>query len=532
MNSNFKQFFINGSLLFIIVLFSLYLNYDFEKTFMFMGGSYLSSSFTKVPFERLLKIINKCLPGYLLNYEKYFELYDKFLKYKNSNKNLTERTKQIIEKNFEYCFDEINNDTIEIVLVNKKVVSFVSIIEKIDKIEINENEKQIIQEMFKILDNAYDMYNDENILAAYRSSIESGINILSLNKKCNKDQIRILNNLQKSFLYFINRWNNEKLKSNEFLLYTIDTFLLLNNIEDYENEIYKEIITDYIEQYSDYFIEENLLKNIKIEISVLMTLYKKNNSIINIEEKVNKLDKFLDFYDVSLKKTIISDILIQFIGNISLNKKSEIKPLFLFGSHGTGKTKFVQELSTILDSHLYYFNDTNENQTKCMDKIEEKEYSIFTKAVYETKLSKKHSCIIFIDEFDKYFNNINNTNNINISKYLTLLNTEKLKDGKIIIPDINILFIASGNKLLKDISSVLIPLHDRFITISFPKIDKTLKKKIIYDKFNLKDEDKKINEFIEKDNNDGIRELVNKVSNYIERKKTIKIFEETLWKNY
>jgi len=538
MNSNIKQLILNCLILLLLVSISNYINGDYEKTFMFMGGSYLTSSFTRTPLDRIIKIINKFLPSYIISYDKYFLLYNKFVIFKKYENSLLEDTRDVINNLFVFSFEELESDNIILMeKVNKQLDYYMLYLNKYNGINMNDTEKKIMNKMFMMIECAYKHYTNETIIK-YQSIIDNLLNIIVLtHKNCNEEQILLINKMELKFIKnYENYWNLDKYVFTDYLLYVIDTLKKLNEKLN-DKELYEEehviFITKKIEEYSHYFYYEKDFIFYKNKIDILMILYKKNIlEEVNIKEIVQNVDLFLDSYNESLKKTVISDILIQYIGNLQSNKKYDVKPLFLFGSHGTGKTKFVEELALFLNSHLYTFNDINTSNIKCIDKINDSEYSIFTKAIYETKSMKKNNCIIFMDEFDKYFNNINKSNNINITKYLTLLNTDKIEnDNDIKMPNINILFIASGNKLLKNIDDILIPLHDRFIIVNFPKIDKSLKKIIIYKKFKI-EEDPVINEFIDNDTNDGIRELLIKVSSYIERTKIRKLFENTVWSSY
>jgi len=539
MDTKLKQLILNICLLGIIIFSGYYIHNDVEKTFMFMGGSFLTSSFTQVPLNRIIKILYKYLPSYLINYDNYFILHSRYEKYNIYKKNMGPKFIFFIDNLFKFLFEEINND--EDLTVKKykafseKSTYYIQLFssKKYDSIVLSENDKLIIDKIVHKI-SMYTTYFDDipdrehSIIDKLHKFMESSIDALIMSHDLEEEDIQYIHDMIIYKICIISTYSTSN--HNDSIIFITTIIVQLKN---YKKE-YSEMIKNNIRKNLFY---DDFNKKDRQKIEVLMGIFKEplnvNVSQENVDDIITRLNNFLSSYDKELKNNIIKKILIPYTGNI-WNGHTTYRPypLFLCGSPGTGKTKFVEELAVMLDSHLYKFNDNNSKSTMCVDYINEIEYSVYIKAIYETRLNNKNNCIIFIDEFDKYFNNVSR-NDLNISKYLTFFNNDDIiKIDDIVLPKINMLIIASGNKLLKDVSPFLEPLHDRFVIIPFPKLTRELKKHIVYTKFIIKDEDPIINKMIDEDKNDGIRALLNNVSSHFEYTKMKNKFKNTSWSCY
>lgn len=521
-----KELIFNTVVLVIIVSIIYYTNRDVEKTFMYLGGSFLTSSFVRLPFNRIINILYKYIPPYLICSDKYF-LYDaKYAIYKSYSHMLGKNQKSIMELLFKSIFDLLNDDdnVLRLQTRTERLEYYLLFFDKYIKNTYNNSQSEILDILFDQLDTII-VRNCIEQIDKFKSIVESFLIIIENSNKLPEYQRDVMNKYIILYGKQIsnNSWTIDKYLYTEYLYYIIEVFNKINE-ENYQEKYINYIIKKInIESKKAYYSEENFNLS-KTSINMLLVIYKDTDiQIDKIENIIYNMDIFLNSYDDELKKIIKNKVLIPFIGSIYSNKFSEISPIFLHGSAGVGKTKFVQEISRILDSHLYYEQDSSNINNK-----NDIDINMYTNAIYNAKLQNKKSCIIFIDEFDKFFHQ--NSGHV-VSKYLKLLNTDTIYiDDEIILPKFHMLIFASGNKLLNNISTDLLPLQNRFITITFPKITKELKKKIIYSKFNIIKEDSIINNIINNNDDDGIRTLLIEISKILEIRKMNNLFNNTCWK--
>ena len=238
-------------------------------------------------------------------------------------------------------------------------------------------------------------------------------------------------------------------------------------------------------------------------------------------------------------KDILRDkILKPIINNIYNTKKLKLNPIILVGPPGTGKTKFVENLSKTLNIPIIKYttgNGYNHNSFSlyedfCVDKLD-----FMSSALYKTKNIGHKSCIYFIDEIDTLF-----TTGMKFegtTPYILTVLLESLKNETYIhcgymdlcISIEDILFVCASNSKLSDLKTAgiekLIALESRLTHIYFKDMTLDFKKQIIipytknqFSELDLEYSDKN-NEFILKlvssDKNPGCRILIANVDGYI-----------------
>lgn len=293
---------------------------------------------------------------------------------------------------------------------------------------------------------------------------------------------------------------------------------------------------------------------------------------------IDKLDSA--FFAYENKTELINKIIKPFIYNMyNTNKRVNVIPLFLVGEPGTGKTKFVTDLSNILDvpicKHTDFIGKVGMGESDSFyitDEVDSCKFNIKTirDAYIENMLQKKsRNLIFFVDEMDKKMNDSRL-----IYFLLDILGQSKpIKNSffqglEISMP--NILFIMAGNNKISEISkqkstntcyNVIdmdmdideMPMHykqnnnsksiesieSRIIYIEFPKMQLETKNMIVY-KF-LKDslddslyqtiDTKYIDDLINNDTNGGVRNLLLQMSIYINTIRNKQFYTGTKWDN-
>jgi len=317
-------------------------------------------------------------------------------------------------------------------------------------------------------------------------------------------------------------------------------------------------LTAYLSLIEDYHSDESI-KNIGINnkihnLDFLLTLSKK--IIISEKSKIIQMipdiDNFINDYR-SIKNELKSKIIIPFLQNMISKNKIKITPIFLSGSPGTGKTRFVNNISKLLDAFVIDYKKIKNNGSSSgnspEDKINIEKVNHLTKIKYDSIVKNNNNYILFIDEFDK---KIIGDNKKQIDSLLMDRILEILNENSIMIYDEhissytsikNIFVICASNKNLEELSKIddrFIPFSSRVIEIPFPNIPSNTKieilvkqTKIIFEERKLlfSDDDYKfIEDLISVTKYDGVRELLNIMNIYINEIYSYYIFAETIWK--
>ncbi len=327
---------------------------------------------------------------------------------------------------------------------------------------------------------------------------------------------------------------NEK-KIEKYYLYKINDIII--DIKWYVNEIKL-----YPKCEKDYNIRVDALFKI-LDFIMILTVHNKKIEI-DLENTIKKLEQFINNYDSKedLKETILIPLLQNLNDNTNKNKNMTINPIFIYGPSGTGKTKFVKDLSEILEISMLKYEKVESAYFDYSKGIEFEKILTFTKLVYESKKNKNHDyCILFIDEIDKHlFNNkeINNCFFISLLEWLDV-NTKTIYDSylKSEISIENVIIICASNKSLDEIcniNKIFEPLKSRFTEIKIGKISHEIKLNIIRN--NIKDSigsiekhEDFINKIVELSTDDGIRELLKISGKYINKINSIDTFKKTIW---
>lgn len=328
---------------------------------------------------------------------------------------------------------------------------------------------------------------------------------------------------------------------------------MLDNLQIVREAIYKNIRIKNIESPSGEENPEMAYKEVIKYIDYIFILLNSNNHKVSnndIKEIVNRLDLLLDTYK-DTKEELKNKIMIPLLGNMvdDSNENLPISPIYLVGPPGTGKTRFVEELSKELNISIINItkDDFSSNRHMSFDeylsKFDEKNINILGKIAYETYKKNEKNIIVFIDELDKMLQG-SKRDRKEIERNLLMLIKPDLTSYvdrylgiEIKLP--NMLLITTGNKKLSDIDNALKPLESRFIEIQFNSINKATKWLIIYsyletqlNKKGIQINDKiieDVSEIYNNDNEPGIRQLIMNVDSYIQYYVRIPLFEGTSW---
>jgi len=277
--------------------------------------------------------------------------------------------------------------------------------------------------------------------------------------------------------------------------------------------------------------ESIIFESLLSKINYILTFYEPIiETQFNVQQIINDYDKIS--FDNNTKKELIKQVIIPFVSkinnptdNISLN------PIYLLGSPGTGKTKFVNDLAKILDIPVIAGSFDSFKHHPGETKFNENAVHMYVKALHQAiKTRKTRTFILFIDEFDKRLERMSN-----ILYYLNS-NNNVIEDEclQISVNIGNILLICAGNKSITQVHKCHIPLDNRFIKINFPKIPNNLKKTIVYNtikKYENRLNYNEIDQIINKDKLHGIRQLLMDVNTNISNQLGKKLFKGTRWEN-
>ncbi len=345
--------------------------------------------------------------------------------------------------------------------------------------------------------------------------------------------------------------NNIKEEYNTLIKKEIDFLQHVINGDIIVPEILKSKCDKYIPIYKEKW-NPTYMENVNKFCQAVYELYQlsqitpiKNNELTNIIKNVNNV---LENYPN--KEILINTVIKPFVYNKYNNNKVNIIPLYLVGEPGTGKTKFVNDISKTLGSSVYHFSyqSADPYNNRLFEHFQSFDIKNVDNYMIEAMfVTKNRNIIFFVDEFDKKL--LNQTDLC--EKMLRILNFQGTLCSKYLhniefnIP--NILFIFAGNKkiseitptkeeFLKSFREITKPLENRMVYIEFPNMTKEIKKSIIYKhiKDNVTDTQiiidyNYVDSMIEKDTNGGVRELILKTNIYINKIINKKFFEGTEW---
>jgi len=328
-----------------------------------------------------------------------------------------------------------------------------------------------------------------------------------------------------------------------------------DEISKIDNNFYIQEIQKYLNIYKEYSIiikhnkEYESIYNVKMEsivsiINFYILLSSKNKDIsINLKDKIGQLDIFVNNYGSS-KHILKNCVLMPLLQRLKTFESVNISPIFLSGNPGTGKTKFVKDLSNILEIENYNMILQEYNWIDTSKGFEKQNLSSYTKLIYNSKLKYGHNYgIIFIDEIDKQLKK-DDDKSINTELLLNLLssmNNDREVYDKYLHTNIkidNVLIICASNTTLDDLCKIhqsFGPLKDRFVEIKIPDISDDLKFKILNDYLLDKLSETTlihtefINKLISSIKDKGVRKLLNVLNIYINKLNSAKVFIDTQW---
>jgi len=270
-----------------------------------------------------------------------------------------------------------------------------------------------------------------------------------------------------------------------------------------------------------------------------------------IYKMISSLQEFIKGYK-EVEDTLREQVLKPFLYNVENQDKSTIKisPIFLSGSPGVGKSRFVDDIVSKLDIISRNYNKSKDNEYVYYpgNKLDIDKLHPLTRLIYESKMANKDYALLFIDEIDKKI--LNDNKIIEELLIITGGDNPKIYDPYLGIDiDIkNIIIIAASNMTLNNLSSQneqFEPLKSRFVEIKIPDISKQMQYKIIIDKIENKinnyneNHDHKIKfnnknrefikEIIDKNNYSGAREAINFINSYYNSIVSSQLFEGTQW---
>jgi ATP-dependent Lon protease len=351
-----------------------------------------------------------------------------------------------------------------------------------------------------------------------------------------------IDNLKKEFSKFTN-------KEQDFLQKVINGEIVV------PDEL-KEKFDNFISMYKDYSYSYNtygsncnkFCQNVYVLYTLGQNIQKITNNELNVI--IINVNKCIENY--SNKDILINTVIKPYVFNMYNDNKVNIIPLYLVGEPGTGKTKFVNDISKILGASVYNLN--MKNNTPVVNHGKFRHYDEFNTIyindiILEAMLNTNNRNIIFfIDEFDKQLSSQDGE----CGKYLSLLNFQNVLSSQYLL-DIefkvpNILFIFAGNNKISDIKvnkdytdsfkEHVKPLENRMIYVEFPDMTQDTKKSIVYKHLetSITDENVRkcidynfIDSIIEKDKNGGVRRLILQTNIYINKIVNNKFFEKTEW---
>jgi len=363
----------------------------------------------------------------------------------------------------------------------------------------------------------------------------------------------------------------------------IKSFLHMKIYEDYEllekyknkrNECiylytYDYIITDYTRHINNTYLNEAYTQSVDIthkvekrqnfikNLNFLLVMSSKNNTIdkIKLPKLVEKIDTFICEYP-NIKHELKDKIIIPFLQNMVCEKKIKISPIFIVGSPGTGKTRFMEKLSEIFDIQNIIFENINKNRTDTrimsyLDEIKIDSTDYLTQMKYNSliKCGNDYS-ILFIDEFDKkIIGKDNDSINLHfLNEMLIILNSGYISSNDTYIPCMNVkienlIIVCASNTHIDTLcktDSRLDPLKSRFVEITFPDINKSVQIEILEKYLKLyfsersiqfsKKDSSFISSLVEKTEYRGVRELLNILNIYVNKIYSVDILCETIWK--
>ena len=295
---------------------------------------------------------------------------------------------------------------------------------------------------------------------------------------------------------------------------------------------------DTIKKLEEYFREAEvyLASSISQEVLVFDAYIEKINYILTLHEPMPKttidiavvIKKFDDMV-VENKDELISKILVPFILKLNGESNIPLTPVYLLGSSGVGKTFFVHKMAEILNIPIISstIGKKYNCQTHSCEKFDDQMVHMYTKALYTAiKTKKTRTFIMFVDEFDK---KIERTSHM--LEYINCNNNEIYDNYLNIQTDIgDILFITAGNKRISQVHKCHLPLENRFVTITFPKLSQETKTSIIYKALEIP-QTEGIDTLIANDKFHGIRQLLMKINIYRASIMGKQFFKGTSWEN-
>ena len=337
-----------------------------------------------------------------------------------------------------------------------------------------------------------------------------------------------------------------------------------NIIENY-NKLMEQKLIDrnmqlLFEKWKNYYIEDEM-QNASLDEFILDKDHMNLVILLNTEypemknelppeyitDMCNKLHNFIKDYGEAydrLDNEIINPLILQLMNKPTI----PMSAIFLVGSPGTGKTRFVKNLSKSINADIYEYkkDKITEGKATLIEKDKDK-FSVFFNMAYDRKNAEKQGKkpiqILFIDEFDKKLTKDKHL----LHDLLQLLgdSDEKKITDKTLGIDVKVetnLIICASNKSLEQIAqtdSSYEPLISRFVEIFIPDMTKELQEKLIIEYVNSKfkqisektgdktfvmTEDAKefIKEVVYKTNFPGLRELQSIVNTYVSHLQGIK----------
>jgi hypothetical protein len=283
------------------------------------------------------------------------------------------------------------------------------------------------------------------------------------------------------------------------------------------------------------------------KINFILTFYEPTKKInYKLEEIIDKFEK-LNYSD-EIKNRLIEYTVIPFLSKLNNHsKKISIIPIYLLGEPGTGKTKFIRDLSDIfgipiINTIPVHVSDYNIYEHRRHDNFNRSSVNSHIKTLYDNiKNYSTKTFILFLDEFDKKIKDIG-------PSILEMMNTDTtfIKDTYlgVEIEMGSFCFIGAGNISIShalriksrpdEIINVgnIDPYENRFFTIIMPNITQEIKKIIAYkyiesyiDYIVVKD----IDEIILKDDFPGVRQMLMNIDIYISKQLVKKMFNGTKW---
>lgn len=306
-------------------------------------------------------------------------------------------------------------------------------------------------------------------------------------------------------------------------------------------------------ELSDGYYEKDEVEKYYSCVKNILEASAKQKVLENVRDVVYNVEKYISNFTDN-KDTLKKCVIKPFVYNLaSQGHKTRINAIYLHGSPGVGKTRFVENFAKITNAYVSKLTITqigrmldgymcyqNSHHNFSEDKL-----NPITLAVRNSKINGFCGTIVMIDEMDKFEKR---DKRVLFRFLLQALNSESTTfydeylDFNVDLN--NVLFVCAGNKKIEELGEEAIPLKSRFIEILFGGIETVSKEKIVREYIHNKVKEKsiritkEINKYIGTfitgilktyEATPGVREILNQTDVFICELLSKEVFMGTVW---